>query len=1003
MKAKASVPLGKLSLKSKTPEPNLLELSRPAGSCCGAQPERARFTPANVPDYETYKLTATYYTLREGLTATLMLNNKGPEAILATPTFYSLAGTRLRLAPITVPATSYIDVDMHDVLAGADDEFREGSLKISYQGISQQLGAQVKLVDGENSLIWAEQLVYTTKYVSSRLESVWWRPYEDSQTRVVFSNTSSGSVTATITADGTSPVQSSPLIISLNPWETRVFDTMADIVGHPNGHIQEKGGISISHTGAPGAVLARMFIAAPAKGYSAAVQFIDPNATVLQRWHGNGLRLRNLNGNRVDPVFVARNNGAEASRIHAKIHFTRSDGSQGFVDIPERTIPAGSTRKIDLSDFIEDAEVPGSITFGGIEVEYDTPRGSVVTSVQSVSRNGNHVFQVPMFDPANIPSSAGGFPWKVDGDYTTIVYIKNETGQPRKYSARLKYPGGVYSLRESEIAPHQTVAVDFRSLRDSQTPGVGNLVIPLDAVYGQIGWSMIGTENKTLSARSEQISLSGAVASTYSCANCCPSSRFYDTVNPAFAETPPGSNMQYFTIGIMTDCMQNTTPIEGGASWTSLNSAIATVDNYSGLAQAVSPGTTSITGDWMNFSWLDAGQQCWYNEYPGQGSGDIGVVGVQKVQYKGPNNDAFSDVANPLYVLKGSQINFKAIPNPSTATFPSGQPVWAGTSGATGTGTTTSVTFNTVSSSTGDYKTVVATAGNSSVTVNVVVYELTGTLNPQVFFTGRSFERYGLKEEVNLGFLAFPSVSDSQMGGLTWKVISGSGTIPANSDGTETYTAGAVAGEETLKLEVITGPSKGLGPIYTRTIVAPSDGYIRQTPGSSILHCQGYCSVGFYGEARLQPTDVSFSKLWFREGGGTAQASGFYGASAGAQHQPTNIMIPITDCNFTLGCMGLDADLIGTYSSNTSFATGSLTWPIEWRYGLTDSILGSQTGFTTASHHQTSTDTGTANIQKEGSGTFSRTADSASSSCEILENVPTGPISQDIYPFKFRR
>ena len=448
--------------------------------------------------------------------------------------------------------------------------------------------------------------------------------------------------------------------------------------------------------------------------------------------------------------------------------------------------------------------------------------------------------------------------------------------------------------------------------------------------------------------------------------------------------------MQYYTIGVITDCMQNSTPIQGGAVWTSLSPPIATV-NSGGLASAVSPGSTSIAGEWGNFSWLDAGQQCWYNEYPGQGSGDMEVVGVQKIQYQGPNNSSFADVVSPFYVLKGTAVTFKAIPSPTTATFPSGQPVWSGSSGATGSGATKSVTFNSVSSSTSDFKTVQASAGNSSVIVNVIVYELTGNFAPQATFQGRSTTRFGLKELVDLTFSSSPNLTHQQIGGLTWKILSGNGAIPSNANGTATYTAADSAGTDTFKLEVIDGPSKGLGPQYTKTVVAPNEGYVRQTPASSVLHCQGYCSVGFYGEARMQPTDVSFAKLWFREGGGVATAAGFYASSDGAVHPPTGIMIPITDCNATLGCMGLDADLIGTYSSSTSFESGSLTWPIEWRYGISDSVSGSQTGFTTATHQQTATNVGTATIAKEGSGNFSRTASASSSSCEILQFLPTGP------------
>jgi hypothetical protein len=483
--------------------------------------------------------------------------------------------------------------------------------------------------------------------MSNRLENVWWLPYENSRTRVVVSNTSSGIVSATITADGTSPNQSSPVTISLNPWETRVLNIMSDIVGHPDGLVHEKGGISIAHTGGAGAVIARMFISKPNKGYSAANSFIDPEATVSSRWHGNGLRLRNINGAKLTPVLIARNNGGQPSKIQGKVYYTKPDGSHGVVIIPERTIAAGKTKLIDLENFIDDANVPNSVTFGGIELEYDTAKGTVIAQVQSVSNNGDHVFQVPMFDPQKMPASAAGFPWKADGDFTTIVYVKNETDQPRKYVAYLKYDGGSYSIRESDIAPHQTVAIDFRQLRDSQTLGAFDAVIPLNIDKGQIGWSMVGNENKTLSARSEQISLNQAVASTYACANCCPSSRIYDTVNPAFATTGVPGVMQYYTIGLITDCMGNSEPAQGGAAWTILHSAIATIDQ-SGSAQAVSPGETTITAEWMNFAWFDVGQNCWMDEYPGQGSATMEVVSVQKIQYKGPNNSAYADATGTL-------------------------------------------------------------------------------------------------------------------------------------------------------------------------------------------------------------------------------------------------------------------------------------------------------------------------------------------------------------------
>jgi hypothetical protein len=87
--------------------PDLFDLSRKKASCCNAsETDTTAFSPFAAPEYETYRLAATYYSLRGGLATMLMLNNKGAQPILAMLTFYSFVGTRLRLIPIPVRAAS---------------------------------------------------------------------------------------------------------------------------------------------------------------------------------------------------------------------------------------------------------------------------------------------------------------------------------------------------------------------------------------------------------------------------------------------------------------------------------------------------------------------------------------------------------------------------------------------------------------------------------------------------------------------------------------------------------------------------------------------------------------------------------------------------------------------------------------------------------------------------------------------------------------------------------
>lgn len=82
------------------------------------------------------------------------------------------------------------------------------------------------------------------------------------------------------------------------------------------------------------------------------------------------------------------------------------------------------------------------------------------------------------------------------------------------------------SRTRSVPQPH---VAHFRGLlfRSQKTPSVKPCIAPLAS----------GAEAKTLSAHSEQVSLAGGLASTYSCANCCQNSVVDGTVVPGSAGT----------------------------------------------------------------------------------------------------------------------------------------------------------------------------------------------------------------------------------------------------------------------------------------------------------------------------------------------------------------------------------------------------------------------------------------------------------------------------------
>jgi hypothetical protein len=246
-------------------------------------------------------------------------------------------------------------------------------------------------------------------------------------------------------------------------------------------------------------------------------------------------------------------------------------------------------------------------------------------SAVSYSPSENHVFQLPLFDPNKMASSAGGYPWKADGDYATVLYIKNETNQPQRYVANLTYAGGKYFVGAKTIKAKQTVAIDFRQLRDSQTADANGHLIPTNLENGQITWSVFNGENKTLSGRSEQINLSQGLSSTYDCRNCCPDSTIIDGVIPGTGEAEVGGTINYLLNTHIESCYGNsgTFPSEG-YGWLSTDSSIAIIaDN--GLAEAMSPGEAFFTVDWTSRYWFmrQIDLDCQFEDTPGSGIGEM--------------------------------------------------------------------------------------------------------------------------------------------------------------------------------------------------------------------------------------------------------------------------------------------------------------------------------------------------------------------------------------------
>lgn len=592
------------------------EASADANNLAASQASPTPCPTCGGDEDKPHTLAASYYSTKNGLTAVLMLNNKGPKPLEVKPTLYNLDGQQFELPVVMVEGESFREVDMREFgIEGT--AFDEGSLQLFHRGKDLVLGAQVKLINSQQSLIFEEKLLeISTEIGARRLEGVWYLPTPKTQVRLILSNTSIEAVPASILIDGIAPKQKSPFAVTLNPHETRVFDVRRDISGNHGGKFKEVGGITIEHSSPAGALLARVLIDDAAAGYSSSLRFYDSQKAKSTRLHGAGVRLGEVNGEKLTPVIVARNTGDEPTRITGRIPYTTTDGQTGTVTIPAMRLARGETKIIETSAALKRSGIEQSIVTAGLEFEYTGVPGSVVMSAQSMTKSGDHAFQVPLWDIKAQRSSTGGYPWNVEGTLSTMVYLKNVTDHTQRYVMEVGFAGGQhgYTTGSKTIEAGQTLIIDVRNLRDEQVPDANGRTIPLNASRGQIHWSARSIDALPIIGRSEQVDLANGISSSYACQNCC-----QDTFNMGWIESitfgiviSEGTS-QYTAFEQDISCYgELLAPFNPYPFWNSADWSVAACDS-SGLVTGQTPGTTSIQASWIAyepFREIGGGNEC---------------------------------------------------------------------------------------------------------------------------------------------------------------------------------------------------------------------------------------------------------------------------------------------------------------------------------------------------------------------------------------------------------
>lgn len=608
----------------------ILVISMISPARVAAAPQTKTPPPRKTPPTSNQMTNIPYYTLRDGLSSTLTLNNLTMSAMPVTVTLYNTQGKAQTLNPITLDPHSFKQIELGDVVAS--DEFDSGNVEIAFNGINMAVTSQVSIYSLKDRVSFESREADIMDFMSSKLAGIVSLP-RGADGYLAVSNTAMTQVTVEMTV-GTRKKE-----FSLLPRQTNLVKLNDEVGANaPTATL-----VSLQHNGMPGDVLATGYVLNMKDGYSSAFTMSDP---------GN-LRSSNLAGvhfragkpdpsegfpegtNFRSPLLLA-NVGTKPVNAKVLVDYTIQEKVKATPVDPKKPAPAedkfstvslktltiapGDVKRIELSDELASLGINGPLEEAGVDITYDGAPGSVIGQLTSVAQTGDYSFEVPIKDPAD-PSLMieSVYPWTIEKGTNTVLHLKNTTDRSVDALAVLEFPGGgSYNLPHMTLEPHQSLAIDFQKLKDSRKPDLLKQVFPADAEQGQLAWHQVTPA--TMIGRAEQTNVKDGIARSFSCASgCCDyysfGSAWFDPSSLTGVVGGSGTSDGYEAYTSCGDYYY-ADQATNATDWSSDDTSVATVDYYGNVAY-VAGGTANISANYHypEYSYDGSGGSCHLDFY----------------------------------------------------------------------------------------------------------------------------------------------------------------------------------------------------------------------------------------------------------------------------------------------------------------------------------------------------------------------------------------------------
>jgi len=479
---------------------------------------------------EDHLLYAAIYSIKDGQTSTLVLNNTTHHDEIARVTLFNKEGRSHLIPEMTLPANSNKRIDLSQRITDDElDGFEEGSVEIFFHGASMGIGGQLAVYDYRHSLSFDVPFTEMMNFNSSQVESLWWGLDHKAQAEVYIANTESVQTVVTPSLYVGGHIYQLDAI-GLEAHHQEIINIGKELKKLKMESAASAGAIVLQYSNGPGAIAVAGSIMNKDNGFSSTMRFSDSTMYRTDTLHGAYLPIgkptseSGLSQGLIFTPHITIGNVADQSvRVRVTVRY-RVGNNGDSVELAPVDLKEHEVRELDVSPILS-AVGDRVLSDSGIEIKQNGPLGAVIGSVASVDQTGNQVFDVPLRDPKLLHMTAGGnHPWTIAGDNLAVLHLKNidpdANDKPRQALVTIYFDGGKYRLPIQLIMPGQTLNVDIKKLRDKQVKDDLGNVIPRSVNTGQVEWFSLGGSGQFV-GRIVQYDPEAKIASSFSCGTVC--------------------------------------------------------------------------------------------------------------------------------------------------------------------------------------------------------------------------------------------------------------------------------------------------------------------------------------------------------------------------------------------------------------------------------------------------------------------------------------------------